>query len=108
MAAQSSLFMGYKRVEGIRGVLVAATLKTETLTFTSRRLIVTNTGTGNLYFTLDGTTPTVAGDGADARSQILLQAAQSIDLPYQTAGATGEVKMISSATPTYQIVNLGG
>ncbi len=77
------------------GTLGANTVDTVTLTARTSNVEVYNRGTTDtIYFTVDGTTPTVAGN-------------ETIALPpgvcYQWLAPVGVVKLISSGTPAYSV-----
>lgn len=79
--------------------LVASTVDTVTFTATDLDEVeVLSDGTAAVYFTVDGTTPTVAGDGMWEIPAA--RAVRTVQVP--TAGAT-IVKLISSGTPVYSV-----
>ena len=64
-----------------------------------RARVYNDTGTAIIYFTVDGSTPTVAGNNT-YRVPATAGASKSVDVP--TAGNT-VVKVISAGTPTYSV-----
>lgn len=79
--------------------LVAATVSTVTLDTDYSFLEVVNvTGTASVYFTMDGTTPTVKGNG----TIVLPAAIGGVEVQPPTSGAT-VVKLISSGTPDVSV-----
>lgn len=80
--------------------LAAATVDTVTLGSDANRVEVYNRGTGDLYFTVSGGTPTVAGDDCYIASS---GAALQVDVP--TAGNT-VVKLISAAAVPYSVTGV--
>jgi hypothetical protein len=81
--------------------LVAATVTTiSTLDDGYTRVEVTNVdGAAAVYFTIDGTTPTVAGSGC----HVIPAAIQSLSLEDRSPGAAPTVKLISSGTPKVSV-----
>jgi hypothetical protein len=77
--------------------LAAATVDTVTLALDFNQVEVLNRGTTDIYFTADGTTPTVGGNDCQI---VLAGGGVKVDVP--TAGAT-VVKLISSGTPAYTV-----
>lgn len=79
--------------------LVASTVTTQTFTPSERNVEVTNVdGASAIYFTVDGSTPTVAG----ANCQVIPAAIQSLSVPREGTG-TVTVKLISSGTPKVSV-----
>lgn len=79
--------------------LVAATVDTVTFSRDCDTVeILSHDGAGAIYFTVDGTTPTVAG----ANTLVIPAAAGALEVEVPTAGNT-VVKLISSGTPTYSV-----
>lgn len=80
--------------------LVATTVKSETLTGNPSKICVINRGSVELFFTTNGTDPTVAGDNTFCvLPSGFLEAAME--------GGGNVVKLISSGTPTYGIEVIG-
>jgi hypothetical protein len=80
--------------------LVASTVDTVTFTDDLDRVEVISDGAAALYFTTDGSTPTVSG----AKCWPLLSGvANTLNVQVDTAGGT-VVKLISSGTPKYSVV----
>ncbi len=93
--------------------LVAATVTTVTLTVAEprgdltsfataprTRIEFTNVdGADRVYFTTDGTTPTVAGAGC----HVFPAAIGSVEVDDETPGNTATVKMISAGTPLVSV-----
>ena len=83
--------------------LVAATADTVTFANDLRTVEVVSNGTADIFVTVDGSTPTVAG----ANTYILPAGAISVrEMPSALGGVT-VVKLISSGTPTYSVAGLG-
>ncbi len=91
------------------GTLVAATVATVVVT-ASRATgainqiglpgieVVNRSGSAEIYFTVDGSTPTVGGEDC----HVLPAAICAMSVP--GVGSTVTVKLISSGTPTYSVV----
>ena len=79
--------------------LTAATVDTVTFDadFSSIE-VISHDGAAAIYFTVDGTTPTVGG----ANTYFIPAAVASREVKVGTAGDTA-VKLISSGTPTYSV-----
>lgn len=77
--------------------LVAATVDTVTFDGDKSRIEVHNAGPGSIYFTVDGSTPSV---GSAAAWHV--PASTVRDVPSPEGGST-VVKLVSSATPTYSV-----
>lgn len=82
--------------------LVAATV--DTVTFDSevgQVEVLSHDGSSPIYFTVDGSTPTVAGAG----TFVLPAAVGALEVPvaYNAAGGDTAVKLISAGTPTYSV-----
>lgn len=87
---------------GVHGkALVASTV--DTVTFTGRDCnaveVLNETGTAAIFFTVDGSTPTVNGNG----THMLPAAVSALELEPPTGSAT-VVKLISVGTPSYSVV----
>ncbi|MDH2424766.1 hypothetical protein [Sphaerisporangium sp. TRM90804] len=83
----------------IHATLQADVVATITLDRDARKVNVCNvTGTAAVWFTLDGSTPEVEGNG----SWVLPAVVSAIDLEPSTAGPT-VVKLISEGTPTVSV-----
>ena len=81
-------------------VLIASTVDTVTFANDRGTVRVTNdTGTAAIFFTVDGSTPTVNG-AATYRVPASVGASASVG---SGSGATKTVKLISSGTPTYSV-----
>lgn len=78
--------------------LVAATVSTQTVDGGFEFVEVTNHGTGTVYFTVDGSTPTVAGDDTYSALPSVPVLVESVD-----RAGTQEVKLISAGTPTVSV-----
>jgi hypothetical protein len=79
--------------------LTADTVATVTLSVDADLVEILNVdGTAEVYVTVDGSVPTVGGDGA----WVLPAAIGSLELKTYTAGAT-VVKLISSGTPKVSV-----
>jgi hypothetical protein len=89
-------------VQARHGTLVAATVTTVTLGTAkadSEQVEVLNRdGAAEIYFTVDGTTPTVAGDD----TEMLPASIGSVRVIASTSGQA-VVKLISSGTPKYTV-----
>ncbi len=80
--------------------LVAATVATVNLTTNGSRIEVVNrSGTAEVYFTTDGSTPTVGGNDC----HVLPAAIGAVEVADDTAGANSVVKLISSGTPAVSV-----
>lgn len=80
--------------------LVASTVSTVNLTTNAGRIEVVNVdGAAAVYFTTDGSDPTVAGDD----THVLPAAVSGVEVDDETAGTTSTVKLISSGTPTVSV-----
>jgi hypothetical protein len=77
--------------------LVASTVTTLTFTDGKPRVEVFNrTGTAEIFFTVDGSTPTVGGTNC----QMIPAAIQGLTVDEESTGNTVLVKIISTGTPT--------
>lgn len=97
----------------LHATLVASTVTTLTLdvadprsdnlsfaTQTRPRVGVINlTGTAEVYFTTDGTAPTVGGNGC----HVLPATISAVEVDDLTAGPTSVIKLISSGTPKISV-----
>lgn len=83
------------------GTLVAATVSTVTITGSHEDILVLNHGSDAIYFTVNGDTPTVAGDDTFV--------ALGGGYAYAEARGAGpySVKLISSGTPAYSVMGEG-
>ncbi len=80
--------------------LVAATVATVNLTTNGSRIEVVNrSGTAEIYFTTDGSTPAVGGND----THVLPAAIGAVEVADDTAGANSVVKLISSGTPAVSV-----
>lgn len=80
--------------------LVATTVTTMTFTDGFPNIEVTNVdGAAAVYFTVDGTTPTVTGTNC----QVIPAAIGSLSVSEESGGATSTVKLISSGTPKVSV-----
>lgn len=90
--------------KGTHGTLVAATV--DTVTFTGIDFneveVLNRNGAAEIYFTVDGTAPTVGGTNC----YVLPAAITSAIVGVPTTGAT-VVKLISAGTPTYSVSGTG-
>ena len=94
----------YSHAKSVHKTLVAATVDDVTLTGRGGRVEIMNrTGTAEIYFTLDGTAPTVKGDGTDV---IPASVGASVILDASLAADSGSevIKLISSGTPEYSVI----
>lgn len=81
-------------------VLVAATVDTVTIDRDCEQVKVTNvTGTAAIYFTTDGSTPTVGGAG----TYEVPASALASTVVNRVVGPPSVVKLISAGTPTYSV-----
>lgn len=83
------------------GTLVATTVATVTLDGGFEAIEVVNHGGGTIYFTVDGTTPTVAGDETYA-----VPSGGFLTVDSSDRIGTDDVKLISAATPAYSVTAL--
>ncbi|MBP2341105.1 hypothetical protein JOF41_007359 [Saccharothrix coeruleofusca] len=86
--------------QGIHNITLTAGV-VDTVTFAddvTEVEIVNMTGTAAVYFTVDGTTPTVAG----RKTRLLPAAVTSVEIEPTTSGPT-VVKLISPGTPTISV-----
>jgi hypothetical protein len=79
--------------------LVGSTVDNVTLADDLDRVEVIRDGAAALYFTTDGTVPTVSGAGC---WKLLSGVANTLNVQVDTAGGT-VVKLISSGTPVYSV-----
>lgn len=83
------------------GTLTASTVATVTVSGDYRTVDVWNlTGTAAIYFTLDGSTPTVQGND----TFVVPAAVGSVRLLSPAVDTALTVKLISSGTPSYSVV----
>jgi len=92
----------YAAAKAKHATLTASTVDTVTLSNCSN-VEVLNRGTTELYFTVDGTTPTVAGDNC-----YIVQAGAALQVPgssptYVQDRVAIAVKVISSAAVAYSV-----
>lgn len=88
-------------MQSAHGTLVAATVSTESFTVKNADEIVVHIvdeSTGSIYFTVDGSTPAVAGAGTMVVHSGL--PARTVRVPTTDAQ---EVKLISAGTPKYSV-----
>jgi hypothetical protein len=86
---------------GVHKTLVAATVDTVTFNHDCSRVEVTNRdGSAEIYFTADGTTPTVGGNTVQ-----MLPAAISVSV-VTAYGGNSVVKLISSGGPAYSVIEV--
>lgn len=85
--------------------LSASTVDTVTFSDNVQAIEVVNrSGSAEIFFRLDGTSPTVAGDEC-----YVLPAAAGAALRLGSQGeGTDQVKLISSGTPTYSVIGYTG
>lgn len=81
--------------------LVAGAVDIVTIQRDCDRIEVTSDGTAYLYFTVDGSDPTVGGQNCYAIPPTGSYAARDVSVP--TGGQT-VVKLISAGTPKYDVV----
>ena len=86
--------------QGVHNVqLAAGTVDTFSFADDVTQVAITNmTGTAAIYFTVDGTTPEVAGK----KSRLVPAAIAQVEIEPTTSGPT-TVKVISSGTPTVSV-----
>lgn len=86
--------------QGVHAVaLTASTVDTVTFADDVTRITITNmTGTAPIYYTVDGSTPTVAGKN----TRLVPAAVTHVDVEPATSGPT-TVKLISPGTPTVSV-----
>jgi hypothetical protein len=84
----------------VHGTLTAATVATVTLDADYANVEVRNRGTDEIFFTVDGTDPTV--EGADTE---VVPGNSAHQVPALQRNTT-DVKMISSGTPKYTVRGL--
>lgn len=89
-------------MESIHGTLVGTVVSTESLTVTAGDTVTVGmrSGTGPIYFTVDGTTPTVAG--ADT-FVVGFTGYESVTVRVPASNAQ-TVKLISTTADTYSVV----
>lgn len=80
------------------GTLVAATVATVALAGNSKYVEVLNRGDDDIFFTINGTDPTVAGDDTFA-----CPAGEFVKVRNYDRDNTVSVKLISAATPDYSV-----
>jgi hypothetical protein len=61
--------------------------------------VINVTGTAEVYFTTDGSTPTVGGSGC----HVLPATISALEVDDLTAGSTSVIKLISSGTPKVSV-----
>jgi len=81
--------------------LAASTVDTVNLSHPDVKVNVFNRGSSDIYVTLDGTTPTVAGDNTFI---VPANTARRFGLGVYAVAA---VKLISASTPPYTVESLG-
>lgn len=81
------------------GTLVASTVATVTVAGNAEFIEVMARGTGDIFFTVNGTTPTVAGDDTFA----VAGAGGYVRLRNNERDGSIDVKLISSGTPGYSV-----
>lgn len=86
--------MAYRK----HGTLVAATVATVTLTPNAKFVEVVNRGSDDIYFRLDGTDPTVAGDDT-----YVVPGGGFTRVRNNDRDGSVSVKLISSGTPAYSV-----
>ncbi len=67
----------------------------------SEQIEIITDGTADIYVTVDGTTPTVAG--TDCWRVPAMAGASSFDVPRPTATSPVVVKLVSAGTPKYSV-----
>jgi hypothetical protein len=86
--------------DAYHGTLVAGTVDTITLPAAARTVEVVNrNGAAEIYFTVDGGTPTVAGNDTQV---VTAGAGAALEYPSED-NTTTVVRLISSGTPTYSV-----
>lgn len=81
--------------------LVASTVETVTFTDNVTAVEIISDGTAKVYYTVDGSTPTVGGANC-----YMIPASLSVDERAMPQQGTDAVKLISSGTPTLSIQRL--
>jgi hypothetical protein len=95
----SSYSVGASELAAHAKVLVASTVDTVTFARDCDTVeVLSLDGSAAIYFTVDGTTPTVGG----ANTNVVPAAVGSLELDVPTAGNT-VVKLISAGTPIYSV-----
>src|SRR5687767_3099243 len=83
--------------------LVASTVDTVTLSRPCRHVeVLSHNGAGAIYFTVDGSTPTVAGDNTFA----LPASASALEVEAGDSEPPTVVKLISAGTPIYSVTGV--
>jgi hypothetical protein len=87
-------------MESNHGTLTAATVKAETFTVSNADVIFVHfvSGTGPIYFTVDGSTPSVGGAG----TFVVYSGMSSRAVRINTSDAQ-TVKLIATGTPGYSV-----
>lgn len=91
------------QVKSVHGTLVADTVTTISdigtgIADVEQVDVLNRDGTAEIYFTVDGTDPTVEGDN----TEVLPAAIGALSVPVETT-AKPTVKLISSGTPKYSV-----
>lgn len=92
----------YSVTRAKHATLAASTVDTVTLTSPYPSVEVLNRdGAAAIYFTVDGSTPTVEGDN----TFVLLDSKSALEVN-TNSGTTSVVKLISAGTPTYSVTGV--
>jgi len=84
----------------------AATVDEVTFTDTLRAVEVTSDGTSEIYFTVDGSTPTVGGSNCHEIPATGGTVVRTVTVPSTSPRKVTVVKLISAATPTYSVARV--
>lgn len=90
-----------KKVGAYAKTLVASTVDTVEFADYLPAVEVTSNGTAAIYFTIDGSTPTVGG--AECYELPALASVRTVDIPNSSERPATVIKLISAAMPTYSV-----
>lgn len=94
-------------IKAKHGTLTASTVATVTFAADYRAIMVTHrspSATDPIYFTVDGSTPTAAGDDTFV---VMPGGWRSVNAQYDNADASTVIKLISAGTPAYSVEGEG-